>query len=68
MAEASLQLNGVFEAAKSVIAQYLENIQRQTELCAEMEKQSHDQAEKLWFDAKIKCNDMEAETRKNVKT
>lgn len=64
IAEASLQLNGVFEAAQNAAAQYLENIQRQASLCAKMERQSHERAEKLLSDTKIRCSYMETETKK----
>lgn len=64
IAEASLQLNGVFEAAQNAAAQYLENMQRQADICGEMEKESRECAEKLLADAKIKCSEMEKETQK----
>lgn len=64
IAEASLQLNGVFEAAQNAAEQYLENIQKQADICAEAEKQSRERAEKILYDAKKKCSDMEAETKK----
>ena len=63
IAEASLQLNGVFEAAQNAAAQYLENIQRQANMCADMERQSQERAQKLLSDAKIRCSDMEYETQ-----
>lgn len=50
IAEASLQLNGVFEAAQNAAAQYVENVRRQ--------------AEKLLSDTKIKCRTIEDETQK----
>ena len=44
IAEASLSLNGVFEAAQAACRQYIENIEalslRQAEICACVEKQS----------------------------
>lgn len=64
IAEASLQLNGVFEAAQNAAEQYLENIQRQADICAEAEKQSNERAEKMLSDAEKKCAGMEAETQK----
>lgn len=47
IAEASLQLNGVFEAAQNAAAQYLENVQRQAGICAEMDRQNRERAEEL---------------------
>ena len=67
IAEASLQLNGVFEAAQNAAAQYLENIQRQAEICADMEKKSRERAEQLLNDAKIKCSNMENESQKKCR-
>ena len=68
LAEASLQLNGVFQAAQNAAAQYMENIQslsdRQTEVCARMERESREQAEKLLSEAQHKCSSMEHETQK----
>lgn len=68
IAEASLQLNGVFEAAQNAAAQYLENMQRQADICAEMEKKSGERAQKLLSDVKIKCSDMEAQTQKKCES
>ncbi len=68
IAEASLQLNGVFEAAQNAAAQYLENIRRQADNCADRERQSCEQAEKLLSDAKIRCGNMEAETQKKCES
>ena len=52
IAEASLQLNGIFQAAQNAASQYMENIKRQEELCTGM-----------LSDAKQKCRIMENETR-----
>jgi len=42
IAEAALQLNGVFEAAQKAAAQYLENIQLKSDICAETVKNSRE--------------------------
>lgn len=51
IADASLQLNGVFEAAQKACEQYMENIQtlsqRQEEVCAKREEESRVKAEAL---------------------
>lgn len=56
IAEASLQLNGVFEAAQEACAQYMENIsnlsQSQEEICARRDRESRQKAEKLIEEAK----------------
>ena len=55
IAEAALQLNGVFEAAEAAGQQYLENIrslsERQEAVCAERERESRAKAEKMVADA-----------------
>ena len=59
IAEASLQLNGVFEAAQAAAQQYLENIrmlsERQEQICTEMERKT-----------KERCEAMEQEAQKGV--
>lgn len=64
IAEASLRLNGVFEAAQKAAEQYMENLQKQAEICAGMERESRDRAENLLSEAKRKCRAMESETQK----
>lgn len=59
IAEASLQLNGVFQAAQAACAQYIENIERlsaqQEQLCAQMERETRE-----------KCDHMVAEAERQV--
>ena len=56
IAEASLQLNGVFQAAQDACAQYIENIEqlstRQEQVCAQMQRETQ-----------VKCDRMIAEAR-----
>lgn len=56
IAEAALQLNGVFEAAENACAQYIENIKthsaRQEEVCRQMEEETRQKCEKMLSDAK----------------
>ena len=67
IAEASLQLNRVFEAAQSAAEQYLENVQtfseRQTMVCRKLETESQQKAEALLSEMQTRCQAMEAETR-----
>lgn len=67
IAEASLQLNGVFEAAQASAQQYLENIQalsqRQESVCARMENESRERAGQLLIQAEQHCKKMESETK-----
>ena len=67
IAEASLQLNGVFEAAQSASQQYLENIERlsrqQEAFCQQLEKESVLRAEQRIAEAVRKCEKLEADTK-----
>ncbi len=67
IAEASLALNGVFEAAENAGAQYLKNIERlssqQESICARMADESERKARKLLSDAHQKCQSMEDSTK-----
>ena len=60
IAEASLQLNGVFAAAESACAQYMENIKnlssRQEALCAQMEQKTKLKCEKMLSDAQYQVD------------
>jgi hypothetical protein len=51
IAEASLQLNGVFQAAQDACEQYIENIEslshRQEQLCAQMERETQEKCQKM---------------------
>lgn len=55
LAEASLQLNGVFEAAQAAAQQYLDNIRRlnseQEAVCRQMEAEARKQAEDICAEA-----------------
>lgn len=52
MAEAALLLNGVFEAADKACEQYKAQIQKQAELCAQMEAETRSKCEKMLEEAK----------------
>lgn len=60
IAEASLQLNGVFAAAENACAQYMESIRnlsgRQEELCAKMERETRSRCEKMLSDAQYQVD------------
>lgn len=70
IAEASFQLNGVFEAAHAASAQYLENIrllsERQETVCTQMEAECREKCETLERETAEKCEAMLAETQKSV--
>lgn len=65
IAEASLRLNGVFEAAEEAAKQYLENIQRlsgeQEQICARMEAESKKKAKAMLLKAEERCRAREQE-------
>ena len=65
IAEASLQINGVFQAAQDAAAQYLENIQRlsgeQEKVCARMEEESKKKARALLLKTEERCRARERE-------
>lgn len=66
IAEASLMLNGVFEAAQAACQQYTLNIrdlsQRQEAVRGDLETESRVKAEELLAEAERKCAAMERET------
>lgn len=59
IAEASLQLSGVFEAAQDAAAQYLENIKslsdRQQELCEKMEAETRAKCDAMLSQTESEC-------------
>lgn len=65
IAEASLRLNGVFEAAQAACEQYTENIRLLSErsqlICRRMEEESREQAERLLEQTRRRCEEMEAQ-------
>ena len=68
IAEASLQINGVFRAAQDAAAQYLDNIQRlsgqQEEICRRLEEESRQAADQRMAETEEACRRMEEETRR----
>lgn len=56
IAEASLRLNGVFQAAQDACAQYIENIEqlsaRQEQVCAQMERETREKCDRMLAEAK----------------
>jgi len=70
IAEAAVQLNGVFEAAQAAAEQYLESVQsmedRQKILCAQMERETAERCETLERETTERCEAMLAEAQKGV--
>ncbi|MDY4206788.1 MAG: hypothetical protein SOX85_04705 [Lachnospiraceae bacterium] len=67
IAEASLALNGVFDAAQAAGQQYLENIQRlslyQEAVCAQMEQSCQEEVLQRLTETEKRCTAMETETK-----
>lgn len=57
IAEAALQLNGVFEAAQAACTQYIEDVEqlseRQAQICAQMERQTRETCDQMLAEAKV---------------
>lgn len=72
IAEAALQLNGVFDAAQAACAQYLENIkelsQRQETICARMERECKEKIEAQLAATQKECDQMIARAAQDSKT
>jgi len=62
LAEASMKLNGVFDAAQAAAAQYLDNIKnlsaRQEEICARREQESAERCDSMLKDTEQRCMSM----------
>ena len=67
IAEAALQLSGIFEAAQAACEQYTENIrllsQRQNDVCTQMERDARERTGTMLSETMRNCEQMEADTR-----
>ena len=67
IAEAALQVNGVFEAAQKACEQYIDNIKnlskRQEVICDQKMKECEEQTQKMLKDAQIECDMMKAKAK-----
>lgn len=64
IAEAALQLNGVFEAAQDAAQQYLENIRQRSEHIEEICAQREAACARMEAETRRRCQAMEAEAKK----
>lgn len=68
IAEASLKLNGVFDAAQASCVQYMENIrsrsEQQQEICRQMERECQEKISRRLEETRQRCETMEEETRR----
>ena len=62
IAQAALQLNGIFEVAQRAADQYLDNVreltERQEEICARKESESQEIADRILAEANARCEAM----------
>lgn len=67
IAEASLRLNGIFEAAQAASEQYMQSIkklsERQEAVCAQMERESREKSQRMLAETERRCRAMELDTK-----
>lgn len=66
IAEAALQLNGVFRAAQAAADQYLENIRQKERINRKIEADAQAEAARVIAEAKVKAARIEAQAKENV--
>lgn len=70
IAQAALQINGIFEAAQAAADQYLDSVREQNRdvevLCARREKEAQEKADHMIADAEAKCAAMVAQAQKET--
>lgn len=66
IAEAALELNGVFTAAEAAAAQYLENVRGQEDICQRMEEGAKEEAEKIVAEAQQRAGVIEARAKQSA--
>lgn len=66
IAEASLVLNGVFEAAQSAAEQYLANIRNTDDVCKSMRTQAEQDAQRIMSEARTRAEATVAEAKTNA--
>ena len=62
LAEASLKLNGIFEAAQAAADQYLDNLKTVDDRCQAMERETKERCDAMENEVKDRCEVMERET------
>lgn len=67
IADAALQISGIFETAQKAADQYLDNVReltdKQSDICARMEEESRKKAEQIIDEANKTCLRMESDTK-----
>lgn len=70
IAEAALAVSGIFESAEKAASQYLENIERlssrQEDVCAQREKESREEADRVLSDARTRADRLLTDAHKEA--
>ena len=66
LAEASLKLNGIFDAAQAAAQQYLDNLKMTDERCAEMENAAKERCDAMTEETMKKCEELNRKTQEEV--
>lgn len=70
LAEASMQLNGVFEAAQAACEMYTENIRQRSEqqeaTCAQLEKETRERCDRMLAEARQQADEYWADVQSKV--
>lgn len=70
IADASLALNGIFEAAQAACQQYMDNVKRrsdqQEQICVELERQTKEQCERMLLDAQRQADAYWEQTNQKI--
>ncbi len=70
IAEAALQLSGIFESAQNACAQYIESIEslstRQEQICAKMEQETAERCQQMEQETRKTCDQMLTEAKEQA--
>lgn len=70
IAEAALQLSGIFDTAQQAAEEYLENVRtlsgRQQEICEKLEAESRQKADQLLAQTQVECDRRKLEAKKEA--
>ena len=66
LAEASLKLNGIFDAAQAAAQQYLDNLKTTDERCAKMEDDTKARCDAMTEEAVQKCEELNRKAQEEV--
>lgn len=66
LAEASLRLNGIFDAAQAAAQQYLDNLKDADERCAAMESAAKERCDAMKKETEERCRELDRRTQEEV--